>query len=335
MGRMSTRWRLALAGAALALLCMNAPAVPLQRRPALMLEGYSDAQGAISVQQHGDTVDPYFVLQALLLAHDFGLDASIDARRWADWLLARQKPDATFDRFCRAGPVWAPCKTADADDALLALWLKFMDTLPEPDMRAAMWRKSRDDSQRALSRLMDPARGIYLVSPVYPHGLFMDNLGILSYRPPCSKDCARVNARQQRLEQAIHDTFWDTDAHRFLVSTQPGQKEVRAAFYPDQVTQLYPLLFTFKLQNMEAGLHYRAWMHQHRAAWLSQSKTDFAWGLVAVVALKAHDLESAGCWLRESASARDTAHWIVTDEVARQILLMNKVQPAADNVDCL
>ena len=155
-----------LAGAAA--LANAAPAV-------LSLAGYVDDGGAISILHHGDTVDPYFAL----LAHENGLDISSHAEKWGEWMIARQKPDATVDRFCRGGPVWAPCKTTNADDALLALWLKFLDTMPARLQGRPAWRQSYQMSGAALRRLRDK-RGIYLVSPVYQHGLFMDNLEVWS-----------------------------------------------------------------------------------------------------------------------------------------------------------
>ena len=101
-------------------------------------------------------------------------------------------------------------------------------------------------------------------------------------------------------------------------------EELREVSYIDQI----------KLQALDQRVHYRDWMRQHRASWLSQSKTDFAWGLVAIVALKARDFETAGCWLRYTAGARGSAHWIVTDEVVHQILRKNKVSEAASDASC-
>lgn len=301
---------------------------------ALDLTGYAGADGAISVQHQGSTVDPYFALQALLLAREYGLDIAPYAQPWAHWLVQRQKPDATFDRFCRAGPVWAPCKTADADDTLLALWMRLLDTLPADAARHPRWAASYRATTAALAALKEPARGIYLVSPVYQHGLFMDNLEVLSYQPPCRVPCAQILAHRSRLAQDIHRAFWDTATQQFLVSTQPEQKDMPDAFYPTHVAQLYPLLFDFDLRHLTPRTHYRQWMTRHRAAWLTQSHTDFAWGLVALVALKFHDTTSAGCWLRETAAARGTSHWIVTDEVVRQVLLHHRVPPAAPEVAC-
>ncbi|RYG09478.1 MAG: hypothetical protein EON92_14595, partial [Burkholderiales bacterium] len=43
-------------------------------RTPLVLDGYADRNGAITVLHGGDSADPYFAMQALLLAHDNGLD---------------------------------------------------------------------------------------------------------------------------------------------------------------------------------------------------------------------------------------------------------------------
>lgn len=303
---------------------------------ALDLHGYADAQGAISVQYKGDTVDPYFALQALLLAHDSGLDISGYAMPWANWLLQRQKPDASFDRFCRNGPVWAPCKTADADDSQLALWLRLLDTPVVKRSGKKAFHGSQEASHTALARLLDPVRGVYLVSPVYQHGLLMDNLEVLSWQN--SNAPARAGKPQpsrHELNRNILRTFWDAGQQGYLVSTQPEQKTATPAFYPDHVAQVLPLLFDFKVPGIDPTTHYRNWMREHRASWLKQSHHDFAWGLIAVIALKANDHHTAACWLRETAAAQRTSHWIVTDEVVRQILTHNQVTAAAASASCL
>lgn len=303
---------------------------------ALDLQGFADAQGALSVQYHGDTVDPYFALQALLLAHDNGLDISTYAMPWANWLVQRQKPDATFDRYCRNGPVWAPCKTADADDALLALWLRLLDTMPRQRDANPALRSSYAASQIALRRLLDPQRGIYLVSPVYQHGLFMDNLEVLSWHlPAAARQANRSQPTAQQLSTNMRKVFWDSASRAFLVSTQPEQKTVVPAFYPEFVAQVLPLLFDFKVPGLDSKMHYRNWMRMHRATWLAQSKHDFSWGLLAIIALRSGDLATASCWLRETTPAQHSSHWIVTDEVARQILLQHNVTTAAPDAVCL
>lgn len=299
------------------------------------LSGYADDHGAISVQFRGHTLDPYFALQALLLARDHGLDISQYAKRWGDWMVQRQKPDATFDRFCRNGPVWAPCKTADADDAVLALWVRFLSSMPQEMKRNPAWAKSYQASLDALARLFDPVRGVYFVSPVYQHGLFMDNLEVLSMR----QDLGRVQASARLpaaevLARNIERSFRDAKTRKFLVSTQPEQRLVPPTFYPDHVAQAYPLLMGIRLPGQSPASDYRVWMQTHRKSWLAQSHTDFSWGLIALMALRNNDTTSARCWLRETANAQRTAHWTVTDEVARQVLAGRGVVAAIDTTSC-
>ena len=324
-----------IAGLALTFSAAATGARSTERAP-LDLQGYADAQGAISVQYKGDTVDPYFSMQALLLAHDNGMNVSAYVLPWANWLVQRQKPDATFDRFCRNGPVWAPCKTADADDSVLALWMRLLDTVPKQRDSDPAFVKSYARSQAALGRLLDPKRGVYLVSPVYQHGLFMDNLEVLSWHLSVPPDKTKhIKPTAPQLAKGIRSVFWDRESKSFLVSTQPEQKTVVPAFYPEFVAQILPLLFNFPTPGMDSKPLYRNWMRLHRATWLAQSKHDFSWGLLAIIALRANDRATAACWLRETAPARHTSHWIATDEVARQILLTHNVTAAAPDANCL
>jgi hypothetical protein len=292
-------------------------------RPVLDLGRYADADGAISVQHAGHTIDPYFALQALVLAHESGLDIRTHARPWARWLLARQKPDATFDRFCRRGPVWGPCKTADADDALLALWMRFLDLPGNVDPRDPAWDRSRAASAATLARLFERRRGIYLVSPVFQHGLFIDNLEVW-----------HATRRPSALATSIYRAFWSPAAGRFLVSTQAEQAHAAPRFYPDAVAQIFPIVVNFPELPGAARDYYAAWMRRHRGEWLAQVRADFAWGLIALAAWRQGDRVSAGCWLREVAPHRHGDHWTVTDEAVLQVLQARGARPAAATVAC-
>ena len=304
-------------------------AAPLRAAP-LDLGGYAEADGAITVQRAGGTVDPYFALQALLVAREEGLDSRAYALRWAEWLVRRQKLDGTFDRFCRAGPVWVNCKGADADDALLAMWLKFLDGLPAELESPPAWQASRAAADAALARLFDPQQRIFLVSPVFQHGLFMDNLEVWS--SPGGR--GHEGRGGPPLARAIHAAFWDDAQQRFLVSTQPEQRSTAPRFYPDAVAQLYPLVVGFPEVPGGAKDWYKAWMRQHRREWLAQVQHDFAWGLVALVAAREGDPESAGCWLRATRNFRHGPHWTVTDEVIVQALQQRAVRPAPAAAGC-
>lgn len=296
--------------------------------PALDLDGYADSSGAITVLHGGESTDPYFAMQALLLAHDNGMDISAPAARFARWLVPFQKPDGTFDRFCRkAGGAWVSCKTADADDSLLAMWMRLIETLPAALQKSPVMVKSRAISRASLDHLYQPSRGIYMVSPVYLHGLFMDNLEVWALA-----DHGDADAR--KLAAAIHATFWDPVNKRYLVSTQLEQRSQKPAFYPDHVAQVFPLLMGYALPGRDAGAHYRDWMREHRAEWLRQGVADYPWGLIAVLAVRQRDTPSAACWLRQTAGMRHSARWAVTDEASWQIVTARGVKPAAAGADC-
>lgn len=309
------------------------PLATAQAAPRLALDGYVDSHGAITVIHGGDIVDPYFAMQALLLAHENGLDASEAAEKFAKWLVPRQKPDGTFDRFCRArSQDWVSCKTADADDALLAIWMKLLETLPQPLQRDAALQKSYGVSKKALEHLFQPSRGVYMVSPVYLHGLFMDNLEVWSLMSHGRQDGRRAEA--DKLARAVNATFWDPVNKRFLVSTQLEQSAQPAAFYPDHVAQIFPLLVGFSGLPEPESAYYRSWMRRHRSEWLKQGVVDYPWGLIAVLALRQNDKASAACWLRESQSLRHAARWAVTDEAAYQILAARRVESASPGARC-
>ena len=301
--------------------------------PSLLLDGYVDGEGAITVLHGGDVVDPYFAMQSLLLAHENGMDTAKPAEKFAKWLAPRQKPDGTFDRFCKAtGPSWVSCKTADADDALLAIWMKLLETLPQPLQKDAVLEKSYQISKNALEHLFQPSRGVYMVSPVYLHGLFMDNLEVWSLKSHLRQAPRRAEA--DKLARAISATFWDPVNKRFLVSTQLEQGAQPVAFYPDHVAQIFPLFVGFSALPEAVPAYYRNWMRRYRAEWLQQGKTDYPWGLIAVLALRQNDRASAACWLRESQLLRHSARWAVNDEAAYQILVARGVTPISADVSC-
>lgn len=300
--------------------------------PKLELQGYVDDSGAITILNGGDTTDPYFALQALLLAHDNGMDISAPAVKFANWLVTHQKPDGTFDRFCKsAAKKWVSCKTADADDSLLALWMRLLDTMPDKMSKNPGWANSYAFSKKALDHLYQPSRGVYMVSPVYLHGLFMDNLEVWSLKAHVKKP---KPGELDKLAQDIYKTFWQPANKTFLVSTQLEQQTQKPLFYPDHVAQVFPLLVDFPFLPQNPKLYYSNWMRLHRAEWLRQGETDYPWGLLAVLALRQGDEPSARCWLRETSSMRHSNRWAVTDEVAYLILASRRIESASKNANC-
>jgi hypothetical protein len=317
-----------------ALILLLGHAALVQAAPRLELEAYADADGAITVLHGGESADPYFAMQALLLAQENGLDVSAPAEKFVNWLVPKQKPDGTFDRFCRdSNKNWASCKTADADDSLLAIWMKLLETMPAQLKNNPVWTRSYAVSRDSLDHLFQPSRGIYMVSPVYLHGLFMDNLEVWSLKSHLKQPGQRADA--DKLARAIQATFWDPVNKRFMISTQLEQKSQTPAFYPDHVAQVFPLLVGFSPLPEDAASYYRNWMRTYRAEWLNQGKADYPWGLIAVLALRQNDKASASCWLRESLPLRHGSRWAVSDEVSYQVLVAKGVKPAYASAGCL
>jgi hypothetical protein len=214
---------------------------------------------------------------------------------------------------------------------MLALWLRFLESQPYDLQAPPDWQKSRAAARQSLRRLEDKGRGIYMVSPVFLQGLFMDNLEVWAWGPshagvqsPANPDFGRT----------IHAVFWDPGQKRYHVSTQLEQRLAEPAFYPDAVAQIFPLLVRFPHVPGGNAAWYAQWMRQHRATWLQQVRSDFAWGLVAIAALEQGDRASAACWLRFAMPARGGPHWTVTDEVVAQVLQARTLQPAGPKEDC-
>ena len=301
-------------------------------RPVFNLEGYQSGSGAIPILFQGDATDPYFAMQALLLAHDNGMDITVASEKFANWLVTKQKPDGTFDRFClSATRDWVSCKTADADDSLLALWMRLLETMPHHLSENPAWMKSYVTSKKALVNLYQPSRGIYMVSPVYLHGLFMDNLEVWSLKAHAK---AFKKPEAEKLAQSIYKTFWQGANNSFLVSTQIEQQSQKPQFYPDHVAQIFPLLVDFPLLPQDSKTYYKNWMKLHRAEWLQHGQTDYPWGLLAVLALRQGDMPSARCWLRETSGMRHSNRWAVTDEAAYLILASKQIKAAGKSASC-
>ena len=301
-------------------------------RPTFELKGYLTDSGAITILHSGNSADPYFAMQALLLAFDNGLDISVPAEKFANWLVSQQKLDGTFDRFCLSpSKAWIACKAADADDSLLALWMRLLETMPEQLKKNAAWTKSYATSKKALEYLYQPSRGVYMVSPVYLHGLFMDNLEVWSLKAHSKQ---AKPGELDKLARDIYKLFWQPANNNFLVSTQLEQQTQKPQFYPDHVAQIFPLLVDFPLLPQSAKAYYKNWMRMHRAEWLRHGETDYPWGILAVLAIRQGDEQSARCWLREAVAMRHSGRWAVTDEAAFLILSSRRIQAASKNTIC-
>lgn len=296
---------------------------------ALDLHGYQEEDGAIATGFGGDVVDPYFATKALIEARRLGLDVNRASRAWIGWLIKRQLPDGRFERYC-GGPAhgrpWLACSNADADDALLALWIQLLiETAPAGRMPPA-WRASVERAARHLERLRQAQLGVFQISMSQPVALLMDNLEIhsaLRTLAAARQNVAGAAGRTSRsalapasLRSHILDVFWDRAGGRMRVSTQVTDG---TAFYPDEVAQLFPWLEGFEVPGFDREL-YRRWMQRNGNHWLDVRADHYPWGLVAVVARTMGDDARVACWLVKSAPFRYSARWNVLEEALFQAL---------------
>lgn len=284
---------------------------------------YQDKDGAITVYAQGDFVDPYFATKALLAADAAGLDVRAAAGAWIGWLLPRQLPDGRFERYCRVDSAWIACQEADADDAMLALWLELLHTMAPWHGIPPEWEGSRAKAEQHLAGLRDERLGVYVISHAEPVALLMDNSEIYGALRTIARKlmftgqwiaARRFSARADDLERAIVTVFWDAASGGFRISTQLSETN---EFYPDVVAQLYPAMSGMPAPSTPAEA-WRQWRERHASSWVTLEVDEFPWGLVALTAYRHGDNDIAQEWLGRAEPLRNTPRWNILEEAVFQ-----------------
>ena len=309
------------------------------------LTSYQESTGAILVAPGGDGVDPYFATKALLIARDGGIDINSAGKKWIRWALAYQDKSGLFSRYCRAsaGVEWKVCAKADADDALLALWIRLLYALAPDSGMPVAWQRSVDKAKAQLDLLYNEERGIYHISSELPVGLLMDNVEVYAAFRSISHDMKRLGHQKsasgmltqaRKLRESIYHQFWDENKKRFRITTQPREED---EFYPDHVAQLFPILYQLPAAPYGEDKHYfQKWIRSYKDAWFEHIAKDYAWGLVAVTATLLGDSNTAWCWQNKAEPFRHSRHWNVLEEAALQRvhLYLRKHKPTV-SVACM
>lgn len=291
----------------------------------LTLPGYQREDGAIVLHYGGDRIDFYFASKALLAAKALGLNIDVAASAWIEWAINQQLEDGRFDRICIEGDDYRHCDKADADDAVLAVWVELLLTIAPKEGLPSHWHKSWQQANNYLvSLLLDRTRGIYVISRSQRVGLLMDNIEVYSAFNAMADyyirlgDAGRAQLMKQRaaqLKERIVHTFWRSKPGMFNVSTDEYDDH---GFYPDVVAQLYPLLAGMVVPGQDARTDYNDWIKLNRQAWLVQGDTDYPWGLVALLASQMGDDLSVECWVEKATPLRHGPHWNVLEEAVFQ-----------------
>jgi hypothetical protein len=295
-------------------------------------ETFQLPDGAMTLNSDGKYVEPYFATKALIVAQDGGLDIRQSALAWINWELPRQRPDGLFRRFCHTNTQWRDCAAADADDAMLALWMQLLYRMSPSAGMPAVWQHSVDLSARQLEKLYNHRLGVYHISRRNHVALFMDNVEVYAalkdiaseqIRLGESADATRTNAHADKLRSSIDHVFWDRHQKRF----DPSMQKDRPAFYPDDVAQIYPWLANMSVPGEDAREAWDQWKHAFGAGWIERRYDKHPWGLVALAAEKVGDPSTAACWTSRSDPLRGSDSWNVLEEAVWQALHTHFAQP--------
>jgi hypothetical protein len=293
---------------------------------------FQGPDGAITLTQGGNYVEPYFATKALIVAQDGGLDIRQAAQDWIDWALPRQRPDGLFRRFCRANASpnpntdysWRDCAPADADDSMLALWMQLLYRMAPSTGMPPQWQHSITLAAKQLAKLRNGRLGVYHVSRLNHVALFMDNIEVYAALRDVARGQERLHdpaaaatgARAHQLDAAIQRIFWDRRTGRF----RPSMQKSRPAFYPDIVAQVYPWLVDVSGPGQDPRQAWQQWRQTFGAGWIERRYDTNPWGLVALAAEKLGDSRSAACWTSHSDSLRGGSSWNVLEEAVWQSL---------------
>jgi len=310
------------------LLLGTATAQPLPQHLALDL--YQTPDGAITVNEHGNFVDPYFTNRALTLADESGMNVRAVAERWIPWIMAHQLADGRFERYCKSGGGdWSPCQPSDADDAGLAVWLELLYRLAPQSGLPVTWQASAATANKYLEHLRDKNTGLYFVSHDLRVCLLMDNVEVYhlfrviaaaNRRFGQLKLSLDYRKKADQLARAIVRRMWLPAKHSFAASTQ---RPLPTTFYPAAVAQIYPWLFKLPTPAGDAKHAFRNWLSSHGNIWLHRSNDQFPWGIIALAADRFGETAWVDQWVENSQSLRHSAYWTVLDETLVQVLQMD------------
>ena len=316
-------------------LASSATAKPLALDPV-----YLRSDGAIMTLTSGHLVDPYFPTKALIMAQDAGMNNTKLATAWIKWMLARQNENGLFSRYCfkEGEQIYDVCANADADDAMLAMWIELLYRMAPRTGLPKAWQESAEKAQYQLDTLYNPQATVFFISSTMPVGLLMDNIEIYAAFKRIEREAIRLGdsklalayrGKAEHLKIGIITTFWDDKNKRYIASTQSRSEN---SFYPDTVVQLIPMFHGFTIAKTASQDHfYKDWMKQHRNEWFALIGNDYPWGMLAVLADKRGDFKTASCWLQQTTPYRHTNVWNILDETAFQIV-QSKLQ--GKNTQC-
>lgn len=269
---------------------------------------FVQTDGAITVAIKGDSVDPYFVNKALIIAHEADLDVYTITQAWLTWLLPRQRADGGFDRFCPHQGGWRACNRADADDSSLISFLHLValhakSKYGQPPVKPIEgMAQAQTKAAGLLNRLRTP-RGTYRAFADEPIEFLMDNTEVYAGLVATGRAAQALQLKQAIYKHFLVDTKWQP------ANTPYAQFD----FYPSALAPTY-LWHTGLVSQAQIDLEFKPWVKQWGREWVMQKHDAYAWGLVAWGARKTSEQHWIRCWRHRHAAHDRTDGWTVVDE---------------------
>ena len=288
----------------------------------VMFNNFIVSNGAITVFAHGDYVEPYTAIKALLITHRLGGNIQAPAAALAHWLLPYQQANGPFPRICRSGSSdWLACGPADADDSLAVFWCLMVNEILAHDRTLDA---SCTKSLEQLATLWNPELNTFQAVFGQPNAYFADNVEIidalsrLRANPITSERYAaslrKLPSRSLMLAALSHNYGFYPD-----IVMEPQRASIPATphgFYPYGVAPAYTWIYDISSGSI-AIRNWTIWKHRYGKTWLDGKSDHFPWGLVAWAAYKLGDIKTAQNWLQRSAQWRQQGRWNVLEEGVR------------------
>ncbi|AQV98797.1 hypothetical protein BJN34_33495 [Cupriavidus necator] len=299
-----------------------ATASPAPAKTSSMFEDFTVANGAVTVFAHGDYVEPYTAIKAMLIAHRLGVNVHAPATAFAQWLLRYQQANGPFPRICRSGNAeWLACGPADADDSLAVFWCLLVTEVlkGEADLAASCGK-----SLQNLATLWDPQRGTFRATFGQTVAYFADNVEIIGALDRLradpnaatrhARELAALPSRRSMIAGLARNYGYDPTG-----ALEPERASLPATpygFYPNAVAPVYLWIYDVST-GPAAARKWAVWKHRYGTAWLEGKSDHYPWGLIAWAAYKLGDRQTAAAWLRASAQWRQQGRWNVLEEGVR------------------
>jgi len=295
--------------------------------------------GAIALDDTHQRVVPYFSNLAALALLD---EHAPEVLRYLEWYLARlNRPDrfglhgTVYDRYY-VGGVEKSTYDYDSADSYAAT---FLSLVRQYQVRTAdlEWVSHNLDELRivagVISSLQD-ADGLVWAKPNHKMKYLMDNCenyrGLMDWADLLdvlgeTDEAAVWRGHADSIKQAIDRELWDSRRQKYLWGVGRVLKRVprNGVWYPDNVAQLYPVIFGVISAESERAVRLYSGFNEMFPTWPELIKKEpYPWAIVAYAARRMGDAPRAHAFIESSVRSLEAGRSPVWHAMESAFLLM-------------